>query len=109
MWCRKCNMETNSTFCPVCGAKTVEDLPTEIYWCKNCQIPIIHSFNAADKGICPICRKKTRYIAQDLRPVFPEERLLMAILLEKQPEEFMAKPIWAANSRYFISVGVRQR
>lgn len=101
MWCRKCNMETNGQFCPVCGTETVEDLPTEIFWCKTCQVPIIHNTNAADRGICPICGSKTRYMAQDLRPVFPEERLLLAILEDKDPAYYMDKPIWSANSRYY--------
>lgn len=101
MWCRKCNMETNGLVCPVCGAETVEDLPTEIYWCKECQAPIIYNTNAADKGVCPTCGTKTRYMAQDLRPVFPEERLLMAVLLDQDQDEFMQKPIWSANSRYY--------
>lgn len=102
MWCRKCNMETSEQVCPVCGSATVEDLPTEVYWCKECQTPIIYNTNAVDKGVCPICGKKTRYMAQDLRPVFPEERLLMAVLLDRDPDEFMQKPIWAQNSRYYV-------
>ena len=102
MWCRTCNMETSEQVCPVCGSATVEDLPTEVYWCKECQTPIIYNTNAVDKGVCPICGKKTRYMAQDLRPVFPEERLLMAVLLDRDPDEFMQKPIWAQNSRYYV-------
>ena len=101
MWCRRCNMETNGKVCPVCGTETIEDLPTEIFWCKECRSPIIYNANAVDKGICPICGKKTRYMAQDLRPVFPEERLLMAVLLDRDPNEFMREPIWSANSRYY--------
>ena len=31
MWCNKCNIETNDTICPLCGAETIEDLPVEIY------------------------------------------------------------------------------
>ena len=102
MWCRKCNMETNGQVCPVCGAETVEDLPTEIFWCKECQTPVIYNVNAANKSICPVCGKKTRYMAQDLRPVFPEERLLMAVLLDCDPDEFMQKPVWSQNSRYYV-------
>lgn len=101
MWCKRCNMETNGAVCPVCGAETVEDLPTEIFWCKDCEVPIIQNANAADKGICPLCGKKTKYMAQDLRPVFPEERLLTAILLDEDPTAFMDQPIWSANSRYY--------
>ena len=33
----------------------------------------------------------------DLRPVFPEERLLLELLLEKQPYEFIEKSVWAVN------------
>lgn len=32
MWCNKCNIETNDSVCPLCGSKTVEDLPVEIFF-----------------------------------------------------------------------------
>ena len=102
MWCKKCNFETNDAECPVCGTATVEDIPVEIYWCNNCHIPIINFSTAADKGTCPHCKGKTRYLAADLRPVFPEERLLLAILLEKKPGEYMERSVWALGSRYYI-------
>ncbi len=102
MWCKRCNMETNGQTCPVCGAATIEDLPIEIFWCRDCQIPIIYVSNGADKGICPTCGKKTHYMASDLRPVFPEERLLLAILLDKETAFYMNQPVWASNSRYYI-------
>lgn len=102
MWCKKCNIETNEKICPVCGAETIEDIPVKIYWCKECATPSIHFTSAADKGICPICGQKTRYLSFDLRPVFPEERLLLAILLDKEPTYYMDRSVWAANSRYYI-------
>lgn len=102
MWCRNCNMETNEKYCPVCGEETVEDLPTEIYWCKYCKVPIIQNTKQSDKGICPVCGNKTKYLTTDLRPVFPEERLLLEILLEKEPYEFIEKSVWSVNSRYYI-------
>lgn len=102
VWCKNCNIETNEKVCPVCGTGTVEDVPVEIYWCKECATPIIHLSSAADKGICPICGQKTRYLSSDLRPVFPEERLLLAILLDKEPTCYMNCSVWAANSRYYI-------
>lgn len=102
MWCKTCNIETNEPLCPVCGSETSEDLPVEIYWCAECKIPIIQTINQADKGICPVCGKKTKYLSTDLRPVFPEERLLLELLLGKHPNEFIAKSVWAANSRYYV-------
>lgn len=102
MWCKNCNIETNEKVCPICGSETVEDIPVEIYWCKECTIPIIHLSSSADKGICPICGQKTRYISSDLRPVFPEERLLLAVLLNQEPIFYMRRSVWAANNRYYI-------
>lgn len=102
MWCKSCNLETNETRCPVCGNETAEDIPVEIFWCKECAVPIIHLATALDKGICPICGKKTSYLSSDLRPVFPEERLLMSALLDKEAEAYMNHSVWAVNSRYYI-------
>lgn len=105
MWCKNCNIETNDSICPVCGAETAEDLPVEVYWCDSCNIPLIHTANQIDKGICPICAHKTRYLTADLRPVFPEERLLLALLVGKAPDAFMENSVWAADSRYYIDGG----
>ena len=102
MWCKHCNIETNEESCPICGCKTVEDLPIEIFWCNCCKTPIIQTINQADKGICPICGEKTKYLTTDLRPVFPEERLLIELLLNKKPNEFIKNSIWAVNNRYYI-------
>ena len=35
-------------------------------------------------------------------PVFPEERLLIALLLNKSPAEYMNRHVWFDNSRYYI-------
>lgn len=102
MWCKNCNVETNEGVCPICGKITVEDIPVEVYWCKECKTPVVQNVNQADRGICPICGKKTKYMAADLRPVFPEERLLLELLLGKKPHDYIEKSVWAANSRYYI-------
>lgn len=102
MWCKQCNLETNETICPICGSETVDDVPVEIYWCQDCQIPLIHFSTAAEKGGCPLCGNKTRYLSSDLRSVFPEERMLLAILLKQDIGEYMSRSIWAVNSRYYV-------
>ena len=102
MWCKQCNLETNEIRCPVCGAETIEDIPVEVYWCENCKVPLIHLSTAVEKGTCPICGGKTHYLSADLRPVFPEERLLLSCLLDKEPDSLMGNSVWAANSRYYI-------
>lgn len=101
MWCKNCNRETNSETCELCGAATEQDIPILIYWCNDCKTPIIKSANRIDKNICPLCGRETAYLGADLRPVFPEERLLIEILTAK-PFEYINKTVWAANNRYYI-------
>ncbi len=101
MWCKNCNRETNSETCELCGAFTEQDIPVLIYWCNNCKTPIIKLANRIDKNICPLCGKETAYLCADLRPVFPEERLLIEILTAK-PFEYINRTVWAADSRYYI-------
>lgn len=103
MWCRSCNTETRELTCPICGQETEEDIPVEIMWCNHCQTPIIRTTNDLGKTLCPICNNKVHYLSTDLRPVFPEERLLLELLLDKQPNEYIDKSVWAANSRYYIN------
>ena len=79
MWCRNCNIELNDKKCPICGSDTVEDVPVTIYWCKSCKVPVLQEVAQVDKGICPRCGNRMRHMASDVRPVFPEERLLMEI------------------------------
>lgn len=102
MWCKKCNIETNEPVCPICGSITVEDLPTDVLWCNHCHIPIIQTTRQADRGICPVCRNKLKYMATDIRPVFPEERLLFELLTGQKPNSLIDKSIWASNNRYFV-------
>ena len=102
MWCNNCNIETNDNICPLCGAQTIEDLPVEIYWCDHCRTPIIQTASQADKGTCPLCKGNTKFMPADLRPVFPEERLLVELLLKKEPHQYIENSVWASNNRYYI-------
>jgi phosphoadenosine phosphosulfate reductase len=101
MWCEKCNRETKSEKCDFCGSVTVVEVPLEVYWCDECKAPIIKYVNAIDKNNCPVCDAKTTYLSADLRPVFPEERLLLEIMQDK-PFAFADKSVWAFNNRYYI-------
>lgn len=103
MWCKICNIETNDKICPICGKETVEDIPVEVHWCDNCKVPIIVEVNHVNKGKCPICGGKTKYLSKDLRPVFPEERLLFELLTGEEPNKFIKKSVWASNNRYFVN------
>ncbi len=103
MWCKTCSLETNDKVCPICGTTTCEDIPTEVYWCATCNVPIIQQVNQADKGICPRCGGVITYLTTDIRPVFPEERLLMEILLHKTPHVWRDASVWVSTNRYYVN------
>lgn len=102
MWCKHCNITVNDSKCPVCGNIAVEDIPVEIYWCSKCKVPVIQDALRGRNDICHKCGSKTEYLASDIRPVFPEERLLLELLLGKKPNAYIQKSVWAINSRYYI-------
>lgn len=102
MWCEKCKHDTPHGVCELCGSKTEYEPTTEVHWCCNCNIPVIRMENAADRDICPICGGEAKYLASDLRTVFPEERLLIEILFDK-PLAYLHDSVWANNNRYYVN------
>lgn len=77
-----------------CDAKLITSIT--IYWCPECNVP---SFEKK----CACCGTEGKYIATDIRPVFPEEKLLLAIILKKDnPLAFDNCSVWNSNSGYFI-------
>lgn len=60
-----------------------------IYYCPHCDVPVIISFSEVDgvsgKGKCTLCGGETKYLSTDLRPVFPQERLLLELLMNEEP------------------------
>ena len=101
MWCKKCEHETNSEYCELCGNKTEPVIPTEVFWCQKCRIPVIIATNERQNSSCPLCGGQISYLSSDLRPVFPEERLLIEIILEK-PMQYHKASVWANNNRYYF-------
>lgn len=93
--CTKDNIRTKSSVCPVCGDRT-ELEKSDIYWCENCKVPLY------DKT-CECCGSKSRRITTDIRPVFPEERLLLEILLDKEIGTYDNSSVWnCAGNKYLI-------
>lgn len=101
-WCKTCNkIFYEGEICPICNDILQNDIPTEVLWCSNCAIPIINE-QCEQARICPICGKETKYLCKDLRPVFPEERLLIEILYGK-PLLWKDKSVWVNNNRYYVN------
>ena len=101
MWCKNCERETMQEKCEICGKETETDIPVKIYRCSSCNVPIIKFSNDIDRHICPSCGQQTEYMASDLRPVFPEERILIELLLDK-PMAFHGASVWANNNKYYV-------
>lgn len=102
MWCDNCKHETPHSVCELCGEKTEYEPNTEVHWCNICNIPIIRMENETDINKCPLCGGEAKYLASDLRTVFPEERLLIEILFDK-PLAYLHDSVWANNNRYYVN------
>ena len=100
-YCKNCNQYfqpngitgADST-CPYCGERAT--IHSELFWCEHCNIPIYDE-------VCPICGKKGEKFTSDARPVFPEERLLLEILLGK-PLAFINGSVWnGVGNKYYVN------
>ena len=94
-------METAEKVCPVCGKKTEKAVPASIFYCDACQTPLIFTAGKEHKT-CSLCGAPVRYLGKDLRPVFPEERLLLEILWGKPAQSLARASLWACGGRYYI-------
>lgn len=107
MWCRKCYTEISERECPKCHSPAITVLQHGVYWCHHCNIPVLiephREENHHSDMTCPLCKKTIAYLSSDLRPVFPEERLLIELLLGKKPNEWIENSVWAANSQYYVN------
>lgn len=75
----------------------------QVNWCASCRIPVFYETDSVGSGCkCPLCHGKTEYLSSDLRPVFPEERLLLELLLEKEPFSLAFSSVWNSANRYYI-------
>lgn len=102
MWCDHCNRETEEAVCSICGRKTREDTPSVVFWCPECNAPILHP-HSANMISCPRCGAVARYLCADLRPVFPEERLLLELLMDAEPLSYANDSMWACGGKYYIN------
>ena len=91
--CPNCEVPMPYEKCIKCGNNT--ETISKLYWCKTCNIPLY------DKT-CSICGNEAEYITTDLRPVFPEESLLLALINEKEPDFYQKKSIWYGSNFYII-------
>lgn len=108
VYCQKCNLKSIVSFedshnhkCDVCGDRTEVSVPTEVLWCSECKIPIVSNIDFTKKEYCPLCANHLTYLTTDIRPVFPQERLLLELFLNK-PLAFLESSVWASAKAYHI-------
>ena len=95
--CNNCdNLICESSTCPVCKNRTYID-KSEIYYCKHCNIPLFDN-------LCSICGNRSEYIGTDIRPVFPQERLLLESI-EGKPFKYAGKSVWNTSGNYYFVDG----
>lgn len=98
--CRNCNdLECESSVCPVCKGKT-EVLETSVFYCKHCKAPSFFD-------VCPVCGSECHCIGSDLRPVFPQERLLLEVLTDS-PFKYAESSVWNVGSNHYVIDGVKK-
>lgn len=98
-FCDKDHIEVNTSVCPHCMERT-RPIQSRIFWCYHCQTPLY-------KEKCAICGETGKQIGSDIRPVFPEERILLESILYCQNGKEISlagKSVWnASGNRYFVN------
>lgn len=94
--CKTHNITFTASLCPICQERGEFDI-SKLYWCSHCRIPIYDS-------VCSLCGKKGRQIASDLRPVFPQERLLLEVILGK-PFAYENASVWNGTGNHYYVDG----
>lgn len=73
---------------------------SQLYWCEECKIPLY-------EPVCGCCGAKGRQFVKDVRVVFPEEKVLLEILLGLKAGELNEKSLWNAAGNVYYLDGVR--
>ena len=92
--CEECKIETEGSQCPICQKRT--KVFSQLYWCDHCNVPLYEE-------TCGACGAVGKPFTTDIRPVFPQERLLIEVLLGK-PLVFINDSVWASGGdRYYVN------
>lgn len=93
--CKKCKTQINEHKCtnPACGGDAVT--VSSIFWCESCNVPLFDE-------TCSLCGNIAKYISSDMRPVFPEESTLLAIINNKEADYYAKKSVWYGSNSYIV-------
>ena len=102
MWCSNCGKKAYGEYCDICGQETEPLAPSDVYWCPECKVPVVRFADESDLESCPLCGGNLSHMTTDIRPVFPEERLLFEILIGK-PLAYKNESVWCSVNRYYVN------
>ena len=73
----------------------------KVYYCDYCNSPVL--LEEGEKNLhCPNCHNTVKYISTDIRPVYPEERLMLEASLG-EPLKYIQNNVWSIQgSRYIV-------
>ena len=95
--CHNCNdLECETSVCPVCKNRA-SLMEATLFYCPECNAPCFDD-------VCPSCGSKTFRIGNDVRPVFPEERLLLEVLLG-EPMKYAGSSVWCVGTSLYLVDG----
>lgn len=72
-----------------------------IFWCKQCNSPIL-------TPKCKVCNTNGFRVASDIRPVFPEEKMLLEVLLQYPQGYLSKKSVWYTSGNLLLIDGKTQ-
>ena len=84
--------------CPICRSRKHLVVDSMLYWCNDCKVPLYEQK-------CSCCGKRGRKFVKDCRIVFPEEKILLEILLGKKKGEFDDVSIWNGSGNIYYADG----
>lgn len=97
--CSHCDdFKCESSICPICGNRTTP-FKTMVFWCEHCGAP-------SYEEKCDICGATCKPLSSDIRPVFPEERLLIEILLNS-PMKYKNSSCYSSGGGVYFFDGVK--
>ena len=99
--CEKDKVEVEGSMCPHCQGRAYAF--SENYWCKQCETVSYYP-------VCEICGETLEKIFADGRIVFPQEKLLLEVMIQEQQKKEISLEklsVWNGTGNIYYADGKR--
>lgn len=96
----KTYIDIPSSTCKICGSREHVETVSRLYWCHSCRIPLY-------EPVCSLCHSFAEKFVSDCRIVFPEERLLLELILGEEPGFLEQSSVWNGTGNHYYVDGVK--